>query len=298
MKGPLVCLIAALLRLAAGDGARADMTTEQPSGKSDHFRVVSTAKTPSPAAIASDLETTWRTFRDLFGVEPAPVEVVVSVAAGGGSSADAGAEGAGSPAHRIAWTIAEGEAFDGQRFSDLSHEIAHIYFLDLMHEGGLHQSNAWLHEAVACHHEKEPSRRNRAEWIRNHLQERIPLATLFTMRNPVKESPLVELTVQLHEKLARGEITVDELSRQISGYASSHAEELSKRGIQNMTYYAESVSVFEFLLETEGKAFVRDMCKSLAQGTSMDAVVRQRKAYPQGPSQLEEAWATWVRTHS
>ncbi|TMA39930.1 MAG: hypothetical protein E6J79_01645 [Deltaproteobacteria bacterium] len=292
MKGLVVCLIAALLRLMAGDGTCADM-------KTSHFRVVSTAKTPSPEAIASDLEPTWRTFEELFGVDPPAVEVVISVTAGGGSSADAGTESAaGGASHRIAWTIAEGEPLDGQRFSDLSHEIAHIYFLEYMHEGGLHQPNAWLHEAVACHHEKEPSRRNRAQWIRDRLGERIPLATLFTMRNPVKESPMVELTVQLHEKLARGEISVDELNRQVSAYASSHADELSRHGIQNMTYYAESVSLFEFLLETEGKAFIREMCRALARGTSMDAIVRQRKAYPNGPSELEEAWAKWVRTHA
>ena len=300
MKGLIVCLVAALLQPVAGDGMCADMTTEHPSGRTDHFRVVSNAKKPSPEEIATDLEATWRTFRDLFGVEPAAVEVVITVTSGGGgSSADAGTESpAGGPAHRIAWTIAEGEPLDSQRFSDLSHEIAHIYFLEYMHAGGLHQAHAWLHEAVACHHEKEPSRRHRLQWMRDHLQERIPLATLFTMKNPVKQSPLVELTVQLHEKLARGEITVDELNRQISGYASSHAEELSRNGIRNMTYYAESLSLFEFLLQTEGKTFIREMCQALRRGTSMDEIVRRRKAYPNGLSQLEDAWVAWVHNSS
>ena len=300
MKGLIVCLVAALLQPVAGDGMCADMTTEHPSGRTDHFRVVSNAKKPSPEEIATDLEATWRTFRDLFGVEPAAVEVVITVTSGGGgSSADAGTESpAGGPAHRIAWTIAEGEPLDSQRFSDLSHEIAHIYFLEYMHAGGLHQAHAWLHEAVACHHEKEPSRRHRLQWMRDHLQERIPLATLFTMKNPVKQSPLVELTVQLHEKLARGEITVDELNRQISAYASSHAEELSRNGIRNMTYYAESLSLFEFLLQTEGKTFIREMCQALRRGTSMDEIVRRRKAYPNGLSQLEDAWVAWVRNSS
>ena len=300
MKGLIVCLVAALLQPVAGDGMCADMTTEHPSGRTDHFRVISNAKKPSPEEIATDLEATWRTFRDLFGVEPAAVEVVITVTSGGGgSSADAGTESpAGGPAHRIAWTIAEGEPLDSQRFSDLSHEIAHIYFLEYMHAGGLHQAHAWLHEAVACHHEKEPSRRHRLQWMRDHLQERIPLATLFTMKNPVKQSPLVELTVQLHEKLARGEITVDELNRQISAYASSHAEELSRNGIRNMTYYAESLSLFEFLLQTEGKTFIREMCQALRRGTSMDEIVRRRKAYPNGLSQLEDAWVAWVRNSS
>ncbi len=281
-----------LLVALAAWGAGVVMATENPTGTTAHFRVVSTATTPSPATIAANLETTWQRFRDLFAVDPAPVEVVISVTAGGGSTADAGMEG--SPAHRIAWTIAEREDLEGQRFSDLSHEIAHIYFLDLMGEGGLHQTHAWLHEAVACHHEKAPSRQHRRQWMREHLPDRFPLGTLFTMRNPVKQSPLVELTVQLHEKLARGEITVEELNRQVSGYAASHAEELSRSGIRNMTYYAESLSVFEFLLEREGKTFVREMCAALKRGTPMDDIVRRLKAYPNGSSQLEEAWAAWV----
>ena len=90
----------------------------------------------------------------------------------------------------------------------------------------------------------------------------------------------------------------DELNRQISAYASSHAEELSRNGIRNMTYYAESLSLFEFLLETEGKTFIREMCQALRRGTSMDEIVRRRKAYPNGLSQLEDAWVAWVRNSS
>ncbi len=280
----------ALLLLVAHPGISADM-------HASHFRVVSTATKPTPQAIAADLETTWRTFHDVFAVDPPSVEVVITVTSGGGSSADAGTEApAGGLSHRIAWSMAEGEPLDGQRFSDLSHEIAHIYFLEYMHEGGLHQSNAWLHEAVACHHEKEASRRHRAEWMRDHLDDRIPLATLFTMRNPVKESPLVELTVQLHEKLARGEIGVEELNRQISAFASSHAEDISRTGIRNMTYYAESVTLFEFLLEKEGQTFIREMCQALRHGATMDAIVRKRSPFPKGTPDLEEAWVAWVRT--
>jgi len=266
-----------LLGLLVAGGMRTAMATDHPTGESAHFRVVSAATTPSSDAIAADLERTWQTFRDLFGVEPARVEVVISVTSGGGSTADARTEAPGGGAHTMAWAIGEGGV------------------LDYMGEGGLHQANAWLHEAVACHHEKAPSRRHRLQWMREHLRDRIPLGTLFTMRNPVKESPLVELTVKLHERLARGEITVDEVNRQVSAYATSHAEELTQRGIRNMTYYTESLSVFEFLLESEGKTFIREMCGALKRGTSMDEIVRRLKAYPKGPSQLEEAWAAWVQ---
>ena len=291
----LVACCFGLPGLLAAGGAGTAIAMEPPTGTTPHFRVVSSASTPSADAIAADLERTWQRFRDLFAVDPAPVEVVISVTAGGGSVADAGTEASGGPARRIAWTIAEGEDLEGQRFSDLAHEIAHIYFLDLMGEGGLHQANAWLHEAVACHHEKAASRQHRRQWMHEHLHDHIPLGTLFTMRNPVKQSRLVELTVQLHEKLARGEITVEELNRQVSAYAASHAEELTRSGIRNMTYYAESLSLFEFLLEREGKTFIREMCAALKRGTPMDEIVRRLKAYPTGPSQLEEAWAVWVQ---
>src|SRR5437667_9510779 len=168
MKGLIVCLVAALLRLMAGDGTCADMTREHPSGKSDHFRVVSTAKNPSPEAIAADLEATWQTSHDLFGVDPPTVEVVITVTSGGGgSSADAGTEStAGGPAHRIAWTIAEGDPLDSQRFRDLAHGIAHIYFLADMHARGLRQAHAWPHEAVTCRPEEQPSRPHRPRWMR------------------------------------------------------------------------------------------------------------------------------------
>ena len=273
------------------------MATDHTTGTTAHFRVISSATNPSPDAIAADLEKTWQTFRNLFDVEPAAVDVVINVTSGGGSAADAGSASA-APVHTMAWAISEGEDLEGQGFSDLAHEIAHIYFLDYMGADGLHQSNAWLHEAVACHHEKTPSHRHRLEWMREHLQDRIPLGTLFTMRNPVKESPLVELTVKLHERLARGEITADELNRQVAAYAQSHGEELSRKGIRDMTYYAESLSLFEFLLETEGKEFIRGMCGDLRRGTSMDQIVRRLKAYPNGPSQLEEAWTAWVQKPS
>jgi len=115
------------------------------------------------------------------------------------------------------------------------------------------------------------------------------------MTNPQKTNPLVELTVKLQEQLARGEIKVEDMNRQISDFATTHATELSQAGIRNMTYYSESLSLFEFLLATEGKAFIRTMCQSLKAGKSMDDVIRSSKAYPGGIPQLEQAWVAWVQ---
>lgn len=264
-----------------------------------HFAVSSSARSPSPAEIAAHLEKTWQTFRDLFQVEPRPVRVVLSVVAAGApgaARADQGGQGGAPASHTIAWTVTEGEALQGQGFSDLSHEIAHLYFLDLMgNPQGLHQTHAWLHEAVACYHESPDFVANREKWIRERLGERIALAGLFEMRNPVKESPLVELTVQLHEKLARGEISVADMNHQISSWASSHTQDLMQAGIRNMTYYAESLSVFQFLVERAGRPFVRSMAERLRDGAGMGEVLEDDlRRYPQGISSLEEEWVRWV----
>jgi len=280
--------------------ANAAAQKEDPGVKNpkSHFVIVSSAKKPAPDEIAGYLEQTWQTFHEVFGVDPAPVKVVISLTSGSGASSSQSDQErpGGQPEQQIAWAIKEGEALSGQTFSDLSHEITHIYFIDYMEDkGGLHQTHAWLHEAVACYSERDPYRKNREQWAHEHINDRIPFEQLFTMKNPQKQNPLVELTVKLHEKLARGEIKVEELNRQISEFATTHATELSQAGIRNMTYYSESLSIFEFLLKTEGKEFIRSMCQALKKGKSMDEIIRGLKAYPKGVSQLEEAWVVWVQ---
>lgn len=268
---------------------------EEQMATGSHFVVDSGVESPSPDEIVDHLERTWRTFRDLFGVEPSGVRVVLSVASGGAQAAARADQGSITTGRTMAWSVAEGEDLGGQGFSDLSHEIAHIYFLDLMgNPQGVHQTHAWLHEAVACTHESPSFVANRERWIRERLSERLPLAELFEMKNPVKESPLVELTVELHGKLARGEISVTAMNEQISAWASSHAQELMQAGIRNMTYYAQSLSVFQFLLVREGKPFARSMARRLREGARMQELVQGLAHYPSGIASLEEEWVRWV----
>jgi hypothetical protein len=277
-------------------------TQEEDEGvknRTSHFSIVSSAKEPTPDQIAGYLEQAWQTFHDVLGVNPATVKVVISLTSGSGAPSSQSDQDrpAGAPEHQIAWAMKEGEALSSQSFSDLSHEITHIYFIDYMEDkGGMHQGHAWLHEAVACYSERDPYRKNREQWARDHINDRIPVEQLFTMKNPQKENPLVELTVKLHEKLARGEIEVAELNRQISEFAMTHGAELAQAGIRNMTYYSESLSIFEFLLETEGKEFIRAMCQQLKKGKSVAEIIRGLKAYPKGLPQFEQAWMAWVQS--
>jgi hypothetical protein len=258
-----------------------------------HFSVRCGTTSPSQAEIGAHLEATWQRFRELFGVEPDPVRVVLTTLAS--SDAPARADQAGATARVMAWTVAEGEDLEGQGFSDLSHEIAHLYFLDLMgNPQGLHQDHAWLHEAVACWHETPRFLAGREAWIRERLHERTPLAQLFGMRNPVKEQPLVDLTVRLHGRLARGEIDVVELNREIAAWASSHSQQLLDAGVRNMTWYAQSLSVFEFILERGGRAFVRHLAAQLREGARMEDVLAQQPLGSGDLRSFEEQWLDWV----
>ena len=260
-----------------------------------HIVVSSGARSPTAEQVAAHLEATWLRFHDLFGVEAAPVRVVLSTVETGAPGPARADQGDPPTSRVIAWSVAEGEDLQGHGMSDLSHETAHLYLLDLMgNPQGVHQPDAWLHEAVACYHESPSFIANRERWIRERLAERIPLAQLFEMRNPVKESPLVELTVELHGKLVRGEISVDELNQQISAWASSHSQELVQAGIQNMTWYAQSLSVFQFLLAREGKPFVRAMAKRLREGERMEEILRDLPGRPGGLPMLEAEWLDWV----
>src|SRR5689334_6777337 len=74
-----------------------------------HFVVESSAKKPSPDEIADYLEQAWQTFHDVFGVNPAPVKVVISLTSGSGapSSQSDQERPAGSPEHQMAWAIKE-----------------------------------------------------------------------------------------------------------------------------------------------------------------------------------------------
>jgi hypothetical protein len=97
-----------------------------------------------------------------------------------------------------------------------------------------------------------------------------------------------------HALLASG-INIAEVNRQISEFATTHGAELAQAGIRNMTYYSQSLSIFEFLLKTEGREFIRTMCLQLKQGKSMADIIARLKAYPKGIPQFEEAWVTWVQ---
>ena len=64
------------------DAFAGEASAEGQMATGSHFVVVSSVESPSPDEILDHLERTWRTFLDLFGVEPSGVRVVLSMASG------------------------------------------------------------------------------------------------------------------------------------------------------------------------------------------------------------------------
>src|SRR5215467_13591244 len=56
-----------------------------PKKPDSHFTIVSNAKKPTSDEIQRYLEQTWQTFHDVFDVEPAAVNVIISVTSGAGA---------------------------------------------------------------------------------------------------------------------------------------------------------------------------------------------------------------------
>lgn len=115
-----------------------------------------------------------------------------------------------------------------------------------------------------------------------------PLAQLFEMRNPVKEQPLVDLTVGLTGGSPAARSSV-EMNRQISAWASSRLQQLLDAGVRNLTWYAQSLSVLEFILEREGGAFVRQMAARLREGARMEELLAEQHPWVRRPRLLRGA---------
>jgi hypothetical protein len=138
------CFSLMLLSSTPNGASEKDASLEKPKS---HFGIVSSAQKPTRDEIALLLEQTWQTFHDVFDVDPVTVNVVISVISGSGAPSSQSREErpAGAPQHHMPWAVKEGEELSSQKFSDLSHEITHIYFIDYMEgKGGMHQDNAWL----------------------------------------------------------------------------------------------------------------------------------------------------------
>ena len=88
-------------------------------------------------------------------------------------------------------------------------------------------------------------------------------------------------------------ITVDELNRQISEFATSHGAELAQAGMETDLLF-RVVSILRSAQDRRKRFYSCDV-PGAQKGQSMAEIIRGLKAYPKGIPQFEQAWVPGYR---
>jgi len=200
-----------------------------------------------------------------------------------------------------------GGSGEGQRRRDarpLSHEAGHIFFSAYVDrklgrkspaeskqtggdQYGHPQIPDWLDEAVATLCEFPALQKARLLYLHGALDAHIPLGEFFTMEHPVLKSQ-EELVRQAREQmLAEG--------RTSTMITISGGPEIA--GEQARMFYAEALSLAQFLADREGPAFLAQVADALMHGKKMKDVLAGAKSIPTKISDLEKAWLESVKAN-
>lgn len=144
----------------------------------------------------------------------------------------------------------------------------------------------WWDEMAATLCESPAAAARRRAYLRASLGERIPLAVLSRMRHPVSVAMSVRRsgsapasTEGLPVQVLRGEA----------------ARELL-RDMNAPMFYAQSLSLGEFISERGGPAALSALTRSLASGRSLDESLHQTsRSAPSLPRSVEQLEAEWLR---
>lgn len=147
----------------------------------------------------------------------------------------------------------------------------------------------WADEMAATLCESPASRDRRRAYLRANLRERIPLAQLARMEHPVSVavrtraagSPLPDTLGGSPVIILRGE----------------EARELL-RNMNASLFYAQALSVGEFILQHGGPRTLRSVTEDLARGRTLDEALRRASAsapgLPPSVQELEREWVRWL----
>jgi hypothetical protein len=140
---------------------------------------------------------------------------------------------------------------------------------------GLNSSNllpAWFSEGTASLAEFPGEREQARKRIREHLKTRIELSRLFTMPHPSfggaitpSGSPGSGLPVMITANIPEGE-----------------------------KFYEQSMTLLEFLADTEGERFVGQIGEALMRNEHMEEVLTRARKSPKNLNELDAAWVKWL----
>lgn len=307
--------IAAALLAVAGLRGFAFSTPAPPAGFAAAAGDGYVVYAPSPQALedgAAEVREARETFRLRFGVEARPIVVVLADSPAALRGIDVGRlrrPGAGllpfvTRAHLASAADADPAAATADREAGrfwaqgntLGHEVCHQ--LIAAHADRAPRRRAgppagyghpalpdWFDEMAATLCESAPARARRRAYVRQALDRRIPLAELTRMEHP-----------------ARARIAASGLRPSAGGApvqsVTGNAARSLLRGADVPLFYAQSLSLGEFLSERGGPAALRLIADHLAAGRTLDqalaAARRHAPALPGTTAALETEWVRWV----
>jgi|GEM_PF-5257354 len=146
----------------------------------------------------------------------------------------------------------------------------------------------WVDEMAATLCESPAARERRQAYLRDNLEERIPLAELARMDHPVSVAMSVRAAGSSPRPAPDGPVQV------LRG-------EEARKLLRNMNagiFYAQALSLGEFISARGGPPALRTLTERLAAGRTLDqALADARRAAPSLPgsvAELEAQWLAWV----
>jgi len=183
------------------------------------------------------------------------------------------------PSQPDAWVMAKIQDIQQNKLFPISKTIiAHEAMHTLMRAGLKNDAiPAWFREGLATLAEFPEDLKQRRLRMKENLKDGSPLATLLTMPHPASGGQIIS-------------------SGQTPGAAASDLPRtirVETTKAQKL-FYEQSMTLLEYLAETEGDHFVGRIGESLARGESMESVLKTARKAPADIAQLDAAWVKWL----
>ncbi|MBW3569574.1 MAG: hypothetical protein KY467_00585 [Gemmatimonadetes bacterium] len=145
----------------------------------------------------------------------------------------------------------------------------------------------WFDEMAATLCEGDAARERRRAYLRANPDLRIPLAEFARMDHPVRVAVSVQGAGSMPRPSADGDVQV------VRGEAARQLLRNMNAGL----FYAQALSLGEFIHERGGAPALRTLAERLAAGRTLDqALAEAKRAAPSVPGSVAELEAEWLRS--
>lgn len=187
------------------------------------------------------------------------------------------------PSLETLWKIISRDGKFPVHRSIIAHEAMHQLVGDGLREGPNRHLPAWFSEGIASMAEFPDEREQSRKRIREHLKTRIELSKLFSMLHPASSGVIIPSGSPGSGVIIPSGPPTDGLPVMIK----TNTPEGEK-------FYEQSMTLLEFLAETEGERFVGQIGEALIRNESMENVLQRARKSPKDLNGLDAAWVKWL----